>query len=185
MARYAMTVDMERCVGCNACVFACKEENNVPDDHTREWTVQIVQGSFPNLTMEIYSERCHHCDNPPCVYTCPTGASHIIEGGIVKVTPSLCIGCKACIVSCPYGARYVHPDGFVDKCTFCDHRVAEGKDPACVQVCPTSTLTFGDLEDKHSDVYKKLQKRNFKQLKTGAGTMPQLYMLYGKTGRKR
>lgn len=184
MARYAMSIDMEKCVACNACVLACNEENGVPEGHAREWTVQTTKGIFPNLSMEIYSERCHHCDNPPCVYTCPTGASHIIEGGIVKVTPDMCIGCKACIVSCPYNARYVHPDGFVDKCTFCDHRVEEGKNPACVTVCPTSCLTFGDLEDQHSPVSEKVRVRDFKHLKEGAGTHPQLYFLYGKQGEK-
>ncbi len=185
MARYAMTVDMERCVACNACVLACKEENQVPDGHAREWTVQVVRGKFPDLSMETYSERCHHCDNPPCVYTCPTGASHVEPGGIVKVTAEKCIGCKACIIACPYGARYVHPDGYIDKCTFCDHRVKEGRNPACVEICPTSTLTFGDLQDRSSPVSIQLRKRNYKKLREGAGTNPQLYFLYGKTGRKR
>ncbi|MCB1309419.1 MAG: 4Fe-4S dicluster domain-containing protein [Leptospiraceae bacterium] len=185
MARYAMAIDMEKCVACNACVIACKDENNVPDGHAREWTVQKVEGVFPNLTMENYSERCHHCANPPCVYCCPTGASHVEPGGFVKVTPQDCIGCKACIAACPYDARYVHPDGYVDKCTFCDHRVKEGKDPACVEICPTFCLTFGDTDDQSSEISQLLKKRNYKRLKEDAGTDPRLYFLYGKTGRKR
>lgn len=184
MARYAMSVDMERCVACNACVFACNEENNVPLDFSREWTVKLVKGEYPNLKMETYSERCHHCENPPCVYTCPTGASHIVEGGIVKVTPDLCIGCKACVISCPYGARYIHPQGYIDKCTFCDHKSLSGENPACVEVCPTFCLTFGDLEDPHSEISETLRTRSYKTLKAGAGTKPQLYFLYGKTGKK-
>lgn len=94
-----------------------------------------VKWNIPDLQMEIRRERCNHCENPPCVYSCPTGASHVHElGGVVLVDPKLCIGCKACIASCPYDARYVHPEGFVDKCTFCIHRVEEGLDPACVSV---------------------------------------------------
>lgn len=185
MPRYAMAIDVEKCVACNACVIACKMENNVPDGHAREWTVQIVHGRFPDLTMENYSERCHHCSNPPCVYCCPTGASHIADGGIIKVDAGRCIGCKACVVSCPYNARYVHPEGFVDKCTFCDHRVKEGKNPACVEVCPTFCLTFGDVNNRESEISHLLKKRNHKRLKTAAGTEPNLYFLYGKTGRKR
>ena len=93
-------------------------------------------------TMEIRSERCNHCDNPPCVTCCPTGASHVDQfGGVVLVTPEECIGCKACLASCPYDARFVHPDGYADKCTFCVHRVKEGLDPACVAVCPTHCFT--------------------------------------------
>jgi Fe-S-cluster-containing dehydrogenase component len=176
---------MEKCVACNACVIACKDENLVPDGHAREWTVQIVQGEFPHLTMENYSERCHHCEDAPCVSCCPTGASHVEEGGIVKVTHHMCIGCKACIAACPYKARYVHPEGYVDKCTFCDHRVKEGKNPACVEICPTSCLTFGDLNDRESEISNVLKRRNFKRLRTAAGTDPQLYFLYGKTGKKR
>ncbi len=103
--------------------------------------------------MEIRSERCNHCDNPPCVTCCPTGASHVSDFGIrCKVTANRCIGCKACIAACPYGARFVHPKGYVDKCTFCDHRVKDGKDPACVSVCPTHCMHFGDLDDPKSSV---------------------------------
>ncbi len=177
MARYAMTVDTKKCVACGACVLACKHENNVADKHARDWTVTIVKGKYPNLRLETYSERCHHCTEAPCVYSCPTGASHFADGGIVKVDPGKCTGCKACINSCPYDARYITPEGYVDKCTFCHHRVLDDKNPACVEVCPTHCLTFGDLEDPKSEVSLQLQLRNSKQLKPAAGTKPNLYLL--------
>ena len=80
--------------------------------------------------MEIRSERCNHCDNPPCVSCCPTGASHVEDfGKVVLVTANKCIGCKACVAACPYDARFIHPDGYADKCTFCYHRTKDGKDP--------------------------------------------------------
>lgn len=177
MTRYAMTVDTQKCVVCGACVLACKYENNVADNHARDWTVQIVTGKYPQLKMETYSERCHHCSNAPCVYSCPTGASHYVEGGIVKVDPDMCTGCKACINSCPYDARYITPAGYVDKCTFCDHLLSEDKEPACVEVCPTSCLTFGDLDDPDSEVSRQLLQKNYKRLREGAGTNPNLYLL--------
>ncbi|MDZ7308564.1 MAG: 4Fe-4S binding protein, partial [candidate division KSB1 bacterium] len=107
MPRYAMVIDTKRCVGCADCVVACKTENNVPDGFCRDWIVQEVHGAFPNLQMEIRSERCNHCENAPCVRCCPTGASYIAAGGIVLVNHDECTGCKACIASCPYDARFV------------------------------------------------------------------------------
>ena len=145
--RYGMVVDTRRCVGCSACVLACKAENNVPEGYCRDWIARDIEGIFPNLRAEIRSERCMHCSNAPCVSACPTGASHYGEGGTVLVDHDMCTGCKACIASCPYDARYVHPDGYVDKCTFCIHRVKRGEQPACVAICPTKALVFGDLND--------------------------------------
>ena len=175
--RYAMTADMKRCVGCSACVYACKTENRVPLGGFRDWIRTVTRGRFPTLDMEIRSERCNHCSSPPCVGCCPTGASHVNDGGAVIVTHHKCTGCKACIASCPYDARYVHPEGFVDKCTFCLHRVRRGLMPACVTICPTKALAFGDLNDPGSEVSRLLRTRKQKTLKPEAGVGPQLYFL--------
>jgi Fe-S-cluster-containing dehydrogenase component len=178
MARFGMVIDTRKCVGCMDCVVACQTENDVPVGYARDWITTDVRGEFPNLTMEIRSERCNHCDNPPCVYCCPTGASHVSDlGGIVKVNASRCIGCKACVAACPYGARYVHPKGYADKCTFCDHRVKEGKDPACVSVCPTHCMYFGDLDDPASEVSRLLRARRWHTLLPEAGTKPRVFYL--------
>jgi len=112
------------------------------------------------------------------VTCCPTGASHVSDlGRIVKVTANRCIGCKACLAACPYGARFVHPKGFADKCTFCDHRVKEGKDPACVSVCPTHCMHFGDLDDPKSAVATLLRTRQWHTLLPEAGTRPRVFYL--------
>ncbi len=175
--RYAMAIDTNKCVGCSDCVVACQTENNVPHGYCRDWIVESVSGTYPSLDLEFRSERCNHCDNAPCVRCCPTGASHIEQGGIVVVNHDECIGCGACIESCPYDARYPHPDGFVDKCTFCIHRVGKGQNPACVEVCPTTCLHFGDLDDPKSDVSLAIKDRSWKVLAPEAGTKPQLYFL--------
>ena len=175
--RYAMVIDTLKCVACGACALACKSENGVPQGYQRNWVVQEVKGHFPVLSMENRSERCQHCENPPCVAYCPTTASRVEDGGIVTVKQSLCTGCKACIAACPYDARFVLPQGVVDKCTFCIHRVRKGRLPACVEICPTHCLHFGDRNDPNSKVSKLLETREYKLQKNYLGTGPQLYWL--------
>lgn len=178
MARFGMVIDTAKCVGCMDCVVACKTENNVPEGYNRDWIVQDVNGMFPTLTMEIRTERCNQCSNPPCVTCCPTGASHVHDiGGVVLVKKEECIGCKACLASCPYDARFIHPDGYADKCTFCIHRVEKGIDPACVAVCPTHCMYFGDLDDPNSSVSKLLAARKNHALMPETGTQPNIFYL--------
>ena len=175
--RYAMAVDTKKCVGCNACVIACKTENGVPVHHFRDWVEEELSGEYPNLFLEIRSQRCNQCSKPACVNVCPTGASQVSDGGIVLVDKRKCIGCKACITACPYNARYVHPKGYVDKCTFCLHRVRKSLPPACVATCPTSSLIFGDMDDGDSELSKVLRSRKYKVNRPESGCGPNLYFL--------
>lgn len=178
MARLGMVIDTRKCVGCMDCVVACKTENNVPEGHCRDWITQTATGVFPAVQLEIRTERCNHCDNPPCVYCCPTGASHVHDyGGVVLVQHDECIGCKACLASCPYDARFINPEGYADKCTFCIHRVEKGEDPACVSVCPTHCMYFGDLDNPESEVSKLLKSNRHHSLLPEAGTKPCIYYL--------
>ena len=178
MARYGMVIDTQRCVGCMDCVVACQTENQVPAGYCRDWIHSELRGRFPNLALEIRSERCNHCDSPPCVSCCPTGASHVEpQGRVVLVSHEQCIGCKACLAACPYDARFVHPEGYADKCTFCMHRVREGQQPACVSVCPTRCMAFGDLDDPKSSVSTLLATRKWHVLKPEAGTKPRVFYL--------
>ena len=178
MARFGMVIDTVRCVGCTDCVVACKTENHVPEGFCRDWIETEVAGAFPMPRLEIRSERCNHCDRPPCVSCCPTGASHVEEyGRVVLVAHEKCIGCKACLAACPYDARFIHPQGYADKCTFCMHRVKEGLLPACVAVCPTRCMHFGDLDDPNSEVSRLLASRRSHTLLPEAGTGPRVHFL--------
>jgi NAD-dependent dihydropyrimidine dehydrogenase PreA subunit len=91
-------------------------EGGSPPGHGSACNIVLQRGAFPTLSMAIRSERCNHCDRPPCVACCPTGASHVEEsfGRLVEIDPAPCIGCKACLASCPYGARFIHPEGCAD-----------------------------------------------------------------------
>ena len=179
MTRYAMVIDTRTCIGCGDCVVACKTENKVPEGLNRDWIVEATNGTYPNLTTEFRSERCNHCSNATCVTLCPTGASHQWKDtNIVLVDADKCTGCKACIAACPYDARLVmHPDGYVDKCTFCHHRVEQGLNPACVSSCPTRCMHFGSLDDPGSEVSHLLKTRRHKVLNPETGNKPNVYYL--------
>ena len=158
--RYAMVIDTRTCVGCAACVIGCKTENAVADGFARDWIVTHTSGTFPDLKMDIRSERCHHCEDAPCVTSCPTGASHYGPGGSVQVNADKCTGCKACIASCPYDARFVDP-----------------RTGTCQEVCPTDSIYFGDLNDPKSEVSELLARRDNYTLRPEAGTRPRHYFL--------
>ncbi|NJD09413.1 MAG: 4Fe-4S dicluster domain-containing protein [Gemmatimonadetes bacterium] len=178
-ARWAMAVDTRTCVGCAACVIACKTENDLPEGYARNWIWTGTAGTYPDLTMEVRSERCNQCEDAPCVAACPTGASHYGPGGIVLVDRNKCTGCKACIAACPYGARFVDPRSHaVDKCTFCAHRIEQGIEvTACQEVCPTRSIHFGDLNDPDSEIVRLLARRESYTLLPEAGTRPRHYFV--------
>lgn len=177
MPRYAMAIDMKTCMGCAGCVVACKVENRVGGPFNRCRVEHRSKGAFPDVHVDIYSTRCNQCTSAPCVDNCPTGASHYAAGGVVLVTESKCTGCKACVASCPYDARFINENGTAEKCTFCLHRVEEGKEPACVATCPSRAMIFGDLEDAQGELARTLGARPHHALLTAAGTQPNLFFL--------
>jgi len=117
--RYAFVIELNRCIDCEACMVACSIENHVPIGKHRNWVINTpVAGSFPNLQQDYVPGNCMHCQDPPCVNACPTGASYQREDGLVLINQDDCIGCKYCIAACPYDARYYDEErGVVDKCT--------------------------------------------------------------------
>ena len=178
MTRYGLAVDLEKCVGCKACIIACKAENEVPQGVFRLTTHELEQGSFPSVKTEFRHDQCRHCENAPCISVCPTKASYKDEEGFVRIDYSKCIGCKACMVACPYDARFINPEGgYADKCTYCIHRVREDKDPACVNTCPTEARVFGDLDDKRSSIRKAIGNNRVSLPKKEAGTNPKFFYL--------
>lgn len=177
--RYAMVHDEKACIGCTACMDACRETNQVPEGVSRlEIFRSQPYGEFPNVQYEFFRQSCQHCSNAPCVQVCPTGASFVDkETGIVDVNPDLCVGCQYCIAVCPYRVRFIHPEKkSADKCNFCrDTNLAQGKEPACVEICPTKALTFGDLNDPNSAVSVKIRENDTYRTKVHLGTEPNLY----------
>ncbi len=139
---------------------------------------------------------CNHCDNPPCTRVCPTQATwKREEDSLVMMDWHRCIGCRYCVAACPYGSRsfnwrdprpfikQIQPDyptrmrGVVEKCTFCDERLAKGLLPACVESCEEKALVFGDLEDADSEVRQLLRSHFAIRRKAALGTRPEVYYL--------
>lgn len=180
MARYAMVIDLRKCVGCDACTVACRTEWDVPLGHSRTWVNHSgAIGEFPNVVATSFVAQCNHCDEPSCIPVCPTGATFQIKSGIVKVDTELCIGCGYCAEACPYDARYVNMETEkVDKCDFCESRLEEGLLPACVSTCTSNAKFFGDLEDKNSVVYKKVYEEGaWQNINELASIGPNVYYL--------
>ncbi|GAB4387506.1 MAG: 4Fe-4S dicluster domain-containing protein [Thermodesulfovibrionales bacterium] len=139
---------------------------------------------------------CNHCSNPPCVRVCPTKATFKSPEGITMMDFHRCIGCRFCMAACPYGARsfnwldprpYIakrEPEfptrtkGVVEKCNFCEERLAVGKEPACVEASE-GALVFGDLKDPNSEVRRVLRTRFAITRKPELGTMPSVYYVIG------
>jgi molybdopterin-containing oxidoreductase family iron-sulfur binding subunit len=105
--RYGMVIDTRRCVGCKACVVACKAENKTPPGVSYTVVLDGVLGNASDDKPLFMTKPCFHCENPPCVDVCPVGATFKRDrDGIVVVDYDRCIGCRYCITGCPYGARY-------------------------------------------------------------------------------
>ena len=191
----ALVIDLNVCVGCHACVTSCKQWNTSgsagPLADERPYAanptgtffnrVQTYEaGAFPVTETIHFPKSCLHCEDPPCVPVCPTGASYKRkEDGIVLVDYDKCIGCKYCAWACPYGARELDEERQVmTKCTLCVDRIydeqlpKEDRKPACVKACPTGARIFGDVKDPDSEVSKAIRERGGYQLMPEWETSP-------------
>ena len=157
MALWGMVIDLDRCTGCQACVMACKAENNVPAVGAREaargrivsWMQVLVEESEERV--RFVPRPCLQCDDPPCTKVCPVYATYRNPEGIVAQIYARCIGCRFCMAACPYNAKYfnwlryqkeapgqnpdvsVRPKGVVEKCTFCHHRLQRAREHALAE----------------------------------------------------
>lgn len=153
MTQYAIVTDLNRCVGCMACMVGCKVINNVPIGNY--WNKILRIGPYKradyqktnDVDMYYLCVQCQHCEHPKCVDVCPTGASMKMEDGTVQIDKSKCIGCQFCAMACPYGVRYLNEEErVVEKCTLCEQLTAQGGLPQCVSQCGGRARFFGDLD---------------------------------------
>jgi len=176
-----MLYDATLCIGCKACMVGCKEANDMPVESADEspiWdtpadtsgkTLNIIK-VYRNGTAEVkdreidgfsfVKRHCLHCVDPGCISVCPTTAMRKDpDTGIVTHHPEACIGCRYCVWACPYNVPKWHFDdafGRINKCEFCEHRLAEGLLPACVASCPTGASLFGTREEMLAEAHRRL-----------------------------
>ena len=202
--KYAMLIDLRRCVGCTSCQVSCKMENGVPIGGFRS-RVQIADvGEFPKAKRHFLPLRCNQCDKPPCIPPCPVpGATTKRDDGVVAVNRDLCIGCGRCVGACPYGARYLSENipvkndprpyyakvpelknrpakdlRVVDKCDYCLHRLESGmEEPACARNCFGKAIVFGDVNDPESRIAKLIKSEKVQVLHESYGTAPRAYYI--------
>ena len=184
--QYAMVIDLRRCYGCHSCSVACKSEFAVPLGRWRSWVKTVERGAYPHVKRHFLPRLCNHCSKPPCVWVCPTKASHIRDDGIVAIDEDICIGCKNCIAMCPYNSRFSHPwKKVAQKCDFCKHRIDNGLEPSCVNTCPARARIFGDLNDPASEVAKLVSTLPVQTLKQELGTQPNVYYIMADSNTMR
>ena len=179
--RYAMLVDLRRCIGCQSCTISCGIENATPLGEFRTTVRQYEVTDEKQVVNNVLLPRlCNHCDNPPCVPVCPVQATYQRKDGIVVINNERCIGCAYCVQACPYDARFINEETkTADKCTFCTHRLEAGLLPACVESCVGGARIIGDLKDPNSTISKMVaeHKAELKVLKPDAGTIPHVFYL--------
>ena len=185
--------------------MACKDKNNLAVGQLWRRVYEVSgggwkkQGSAWKQDVFAYniSVSCNHCEDPPCMAACPALAyTKDPKNGIVTLHADRCIGCRYCVAACPYGSRSFNwsdprphieqinteyptrSKGVVEKCTFCIHRVREGRYPACVEICPVGARKFGNLLDEESEIRVLMREKRVFVLKEELNTQPKFYYFY-------
>ena len=194
--RWVYLIDTTKCIGCGACVRACRAENDVPVGFYRTWIERYTippngealvdspeggEHGFHPMPEEaeggksfFVPKMCNHCAATPCTQVCPVGASYQTLDGAVLVDGERCIGCGYCVQACPYGSRYLDPRTHTaGKCTWCYHRLTKGLKPACVEICPVGARVIGDRKDPDDPINEILATRRIHVLQPELLTKPQ------------
>lgn len=206
--RWGMVINLNQCIGCEYCLRACCATNDV--NPARPWNIVVKEKTATGIDF-FFSRPCLHCQNAPCVEVCPVKATYHRQDGLVVMDYKRCIGCRYCEVACPYDVRVFNwedrtdvnpyiptwgiaevdrrPRGVVEKCTFCVHRLDEGRrkgfvpgvdreaTPACVNICPVGARTFGNLNDPESAVSQLVAANPTIRLRDELGTETSVYYI--------
>lgn len=159
MKEYAILLDTTFCTGCNACAYRCIQEYRYHD--------QAAKGLFRTFAQinddGLYHKRCMHCVDPDCVANCPVKALTKSEYGPVLYDAQKCVGCQTCVRVCKFHVpQFDEVARKMIKCSMCAHRINENKPPACVEVCPTGALQFGEYQEMLDRAKNLAAKNNLK-----------------------
>lgn len=165
--------DTTLCIGCKACVVACKEANGMAPDvdgyggglydapeGLNEYTRNIIQLYRDGDETSFVKKQCMHCIDPACVGACMLGAMSKGAFGVVSYDASKCVGCRYCEAVCPFNVpkfEWAKKAPKIVKCELCRHRLAEGKQPACTEVCPRGAVVYGKYTDLLDEAHRRLK----------------------------
>jgi len=203
---WCMVIDLRYCDGCESCTLACQERHQLTKDQT--WLKVYTMTDAAGGTFHM-PRLCMMCENPPCTYVCPVGATYRNADGVTLVDQNVCIGCRACMAACPYEARYFNwsdpppakrlpmpptPEfpvpqvkGTVGKCVLCADRLTHGELPGCVAGCPMGVIYVGDLVTDVAvnglgttvRLSQFLKENDAVRFKEELGTSPRVYYILG------
>jgi formate dehydrogenase iron-sulfur subunit len=189
----AMLIDVTKCVSCWWCYAACKDYNKLNE------TFKPDVENPPELSQNVWTtlhpvkkdgkwvsrkKACNHCTNAACVEVCPTGALSYNELGFVQYDKEKCSGCGYCAEFCPFEVPQIETDGvaaIMNKCTFCQDRVASGEPTACAAACTTGAITFGERQDlitQGKARVTELQSTNPNAAMYGVNELDGLHVMY-------
>ncbi|MEM2273019.1 MAG: 4Fe-4S dicluster domain-containing protein [Candidatus Bathyarchaeia archaeon] len=189
MVRWAMVIDISKCIACYACFNACKDEfwgNDYPPysasikkrGQTFIRLVKRERGKFPYVKVAYMPILCMQCDKPKCMEVTKNNSVYKREDGIVIIDPVKAIGQKEIVDACPYNSiSWNEEKNLPQKCTFCVHRIEVGRIPKCVEVCPSGAMSFGDLDDEKSAVSKKVKEGVAEQFHPEYNTKPKVFYI--------
>jgi len=168
-----MLYDTTLCIGCKACVVACKEANGMPADTSgygqglydapsslNQYTKNVIQLYKDGGETSFAKKQCMHCIDPACVGACMLGALQKGKFGVVSYDVSKCVGCRYCETVCPFNVpkfEWAKKAPKIVKCELCKDRLAEGKEPACTEVCPRKAVIFGRYTDLLDEAHRRLK----------------------------
>jgi molybdopterin-containing oxidoreductase family iron-sulfur binding subunit len=202
---WCMVIDLRTCDGCKVCTSSCQTRHSLREEQTWIKVFDMEDSTGGTFSMP---RPCMMCENPPCMYVCPVGATLRTDEGLVLVDTDACVGSRACMAACPYEARYFNwtepltpkkmpmpnspqmplaKKGTVGKCVLCADRLPHGELPACVQGCPMGVLYIGDLVTDVAvnsfgntvALHDFLRKNDAVRYKEEQGTNPRVYYILG------
>jgi len=166
-----MLYDTTRCIGCKACVVACREANGLPPDTSLDGihqapldlnarTKNVIKLYREGERVSFFKAQCMHCVDPACASACMLHSlSKDEKTGIVSYDPQYCVGCRYCEMACPFNVpkfEWVSTTPKIVKCEMCRHLLAQGKIPACCEVCPRHAVIFGTRKELLAEAKRRL-----------------------------